>query len=194
MDQTSNAGGTAKDISRAGQGCPGSGRNIVALLLIAAFLVGSVGCIVALEGLVPISPASRDIPETPPTQPPLPDFLKFAGPTGAISKNGYERSRSQMDVGHRGIVLVLVWDEDSGIDRNDAVAGILSRLSLIVENQRMPNLTVLAADGLVPDYGPFLYSWAPVLGVGTHSVKVRYINSSGQTEGYAWSFVITEGP
>lgn len=124
---------------------------------------------------------------------PTPEYILLVKPIGKLKVNDYDLSRQSLNPQERGLVVGFRPMVNETLRVTTTLETIVARVSMNVDGTKLPNQTLIVGDvSLLPGYGPFVFSWAPVLSPGIHEAKFQFANDSGKGLEYSWKFEITE--
>ena len=164
--------------------------DLVAKCMFALAIIGLVSCSVTANDSNPIHPISTDISLANLATPVMPDYLIYVKPTGRLTIADYDQSKESTRANIRGIVIGVRTEKGVSAE-NRNISGLLDRITIYVDGNKLPNSSVIVADELMP-FGPFIISWSPNLLPGLHQAKIQFTTDSGEPKEYTWEFVITE--
>jgi hypothetical protein len=123
---------------------------------------------------------------------PTPEYLLIIIPTGVISYNDYNESRSSNLVLARGIA-VSIWTNRMGVAAKNREWDIIrDRVALYLDGEQVSNETLLGGPDGEQGGGLFRLSWAPSLATGLHDANFQFITDGGDVLEYGWQFMIEE--
>jgi hypothetical protein len=143
------------------------------------------------------SEPEEPVPDVTPQVPEYPSFILDVVPRNAVSTETYLNTLDNIFVLTRGVVVRFIvadlgfeFDLFDAQDLDPAWQVISGRISLVIDDQKISDDTLVGGfDGELGS-GLVLASWTPSLSSGSHTATFTLLDSTEQKHEYSWEIIL----